>query len=438
MAIIGGGMMGIAAAINLAKSGRFHVTLFEKESQLGGLSSYYQWQDIVWDRFYHVILSTDTALLALLRELHLDQQIFWQKTKTGLYGEDKLVSLSSSVDFLTFPLMSLWQKCRMVLGILYSTQIKNPSKLDQIYVRQWLTKVFGRRVYEQIWDPLLKSKLGDARERTSAAFIWATITRLYGARSSGNKQEKMGHVYGGYHMILTAAEKRLSELGVTIVSGTPVLKADSSQKNGSLNIITKEENVGFDRVLFTIPSQDVLQLLDDVSDDVYWQQLRQIEYLGVVCVLLILTRKLSPYYVINLLDKDLPFTGIIEATNVVAPEMFGEKHLVYLPKYVPIDDPIHNLTDDQILKSFIEKLQKVFPDLQNGEILHSQIFRGTYVQPLQQLNYLDNVPDVKTPLSGVYLVNTSMIYNSTLNNNAVVSLAAKATDMILNDVIGKE
>ena len=36
LAIIGGGMMGIVAAVNLAKSGRFRVTLFEKEEKLGG------------------------------------------------------------------------------------------------------------------------------------------------------------------------------------------------------------------------------------------------------------------------------------------------------------------------------------------------------------------------------------------------------------------
>ena len=56
IAIIGGGLMGIVAAINLATSGRFRVMIFEKENRLGGLSSSYQWQDIIWDRFYHVIL----------------------------------------------------------------------------------------------------------------------------------------------------------------------------------------------------------------------------------------------------------------------------------------------------------------------------------------------------------------------------------------------
>jgi protoporphyrinogen oxidase len=441
--IVGGGIMGIVAAIVLAKSGRFCVTIFEKEPFLGGLSSFYGWQNLIWDRFYHVILSTDTLLLELITEFDLQHDVFWKETQTAFYGEGKLVSFSSSVDFIMFPFMSLWQKCRLVLGILYSARIKDPSKLDKIYVRQWLTKVFGRRVYEQIWDPLLRSKLGDARERTSAAFIWATITRFYGARSSGGKRERMGHVHGGYYSILKAAEKKLAELEVALVTGTPILTVEACSGSSSpeednrsqWRVTTQGKSLTFDNVLFTVPCQEVLRILGHPNDRLYWQQLRQIEYLGVVCLFLVLSRKLSPYYVINLLDKDLPFTGIIEATNVVSTEAVGGNHLVYLPKYMPADDPMNDLQDEQIIECFVEQLKGVFPDLKDEEILHKQIFREKYVQPLQELNYLDRTTGFRTPLAGVYLANTSMIYNSTLNNNAVVALARKVADTILYDAL---
>ncbi|CAB5115193.1 Phytoene desaturase (EC [Olavius algarvensis associated proteobacterium Delta 3] len=226
MAVIGGGMTGIAAALELAKSGRFEVTLFEKADHIGGLSDHYTWSGLTWDRFYHVILSTDTVMLDFIREIGLENQLFWQDTKSGFYGDGKLVSMSTPMDFLRFPFLSLWQKFRLGLGILYSCRIKDPTKLDRIYVREWLTRVFGRRVYESIWDPLLRSKLGNAREKTSAAFIWATITRLYGARTAENKQEKMGHVHGGYKTILDAAEKKLQELGVKIILNAPVTKIE--------------------------------------------------------------------------------------------------------------------------------------------------------------------------------------------------------------------
>lgn len=442
VAVIGGGIMGIAAAFYLAKSGRFRVTIFEKDKQLGGLSTYYQWQDVVWDRFYHVILSTDAPLRAFLAELHLQEDIFWRETKTGFYGRGRLVSLSSTLDFIQFPFMSLWQKFRMGLGILYCGRIKDPAKLDKIYVRAWLTNVFGRRVYENIWDPLLRSKLGGAREKTSAAFIWATITRLHGARSAGSQREQMGHVHGGYHAILTTAAKRLAELNVAVNAETEVLRVEPLQKDhvperrdqSKISVTTNAGNAVFDKVLFTIPCPNVLQIVNQPENHPYWQQLRQVEYLSIACVLLILTRKLSPYYVTNLLDQDLPFTGIIEATNIVPPKSLGGRHLVYLPKYMPADDPINSLNNASIIELFVAKLKKVFPDLKNEEILHAQIFREKYVQPLQELNYLARSTKMKTPLAGVYLANTSMIYNSTLNNNATVSLAGQAARMIADDV----
>jgi len=450
VAVIGGGMTGIAAAYYLAKSSRFNITLFERESQLGGLSSYYQWQEIVWDRFYHVMLSTDLQLLEFIKELGLQDELFWSDTKSGFYGDGKLVSMSSTLDFLTFPFMSLWQKFRLGLGILYSARIKDPAKLDRIYVRQWLTKLFGRRIYENIWDPLLRSKLGDARERTSAAFIWATITRLYGARESGSKRERMGHVHGGYRTILKTAEEKLTEAGVRIVtrSSASEVAASRIQDNPtardkhsaqhtqrSVSVVTDDGRLKFDKVLLTVDCPTVLRMVDGGEDHLYWAQLREVEYLSVVCVLLILNRKLSPYYVINLLDKDLPFTGIIEATNVVSPEEIGDKHLVYLPKYMPVDDPLNECEDDQITELFLEKLRKVFPDLKDEDILHRQIFRERYVQPLQELNFLDRSTGFRTPLSGVYLVNTSMIYNTTLNNNAVVTLAKDAAKTIIFDSV---
>jgi protoporphyrinogen oxidase len=436
LAIVGGGMTGIAAALELAKSGKFLITLFEKNENLGGLSSYFQWKEMIWDRFYHVILSTDTELLEFISELGLQDELFWRDTKSGFYGEGKLVSLSSSSDFLKFPFMSPWQKFRMALGILYSSSIKDPSKLDRIYIRQWLTKVFGRRVYENIWEPLLRSKLGGARERTSAAFIWATINRLYGARSSGTKKEEMGHVKGGYYRILKSAEEKLIELGVKVLTNSPVLKLESQNNpyDQQINLTTKNETLKFDRALLTVDCPTVLKMINSKNNHPYWTKIKSVEYLGVICVLLVLSRKLSPYYVINLLDRDLPFTGIIEATNVAFPEDLAEKHLVYLPKYLSSDDPLASIEDAEIIENFIEKIKKVYPNLRDEEILHKRLFRETCVQPLQELNFSERSLEILTPIKGVYLVNTSMLYNSTINNNAAITLAHKAVNTIIGDV----
>ncbi len=55
------------------------------------------------------------------------------------------------------------------------------------------------------------------------------------------------------------------------------------------------------------------------------------------------------------------------------------------------------------------------------------------MQPLQEVNYLDQTRGVKTPVPKLYLANSTMLYNSTLNNNAAIELAEKAVEVMKED-----
>ena len=67
-AIIGGGFLGMTLALRLAQQGKA-VTLFEASPSLGGLAGTWRLGDVIWDRHYHVSLSSDGYLRSLLREL---------------------------------------------------------------------------------------------------------------------------------------------------------------------------------------------------------------------------------------------------------------------------------------------------------------------------------------------------------------------------------
>jgi protoporphyrinogen oxidase len=380
-----------------------------------------------------VVLPGDTCTIRFIEELGLISELSWNRTETGFYGEQKLVSLSSTLDFLRFPFLNLWQKFRMGLGILHSVRIRESSRLDRMYAGQWLTRVFGKKVYENIWKPLLRSKLGDASEKTSAAFIWAIIRRLYGARKSGAKQEQMGYVRGGYFTILSAAKEKLADLNVRIITEEPILNVKLASDRRQISVTSKSYQSQFDKVLLTPPFPEVSRIMQSDTQSDYRHNLENVQYLGLICVLIILRRRLSPYYVINLLDRDLPFTGIIESTNVLPPEDFGGRHLLYLPKYLVHDDPLNSLKDDRIRTLFIEKLRRVFKHLLDDHILHVKVFRERYVQPVQELNYLDRSIGFRTPIKNVYIANSSMIQNSTVNNNATIDLANRVAKMMIED-----
>ncbi len=86
VAVIGGGMLGLSLALYLAKAGR-QVTVFEAGKSVGGMAGAAEYGGYTWDRFYHVILMSDSNMLGLLEELNLKQ-----KDLVGVIGGKSRVS----------------------------------------------------------------------------------------------------------------------------------------------------------------------------------------------------------------------------------------------------------------------------------------------------------------------------------------------------------
>src|SRR5437868_4183673 len=85
VAVIGGGLAGLAAGCALAESG-FHVTLFEKRPYLGGRASSYQHPGTgeVVDNCQHVLLGCCTNLIDFYERLGVEDKIRWYDALTFL------------------------------------------------------------------------------------------------------------------------------------------------------------------------------------------------------------------------------------------------------------------------------------------------------------------------------------------------------------------
>ena len=95
-AIVGGGMLGMTLALRLSQRGD-DVTIYEAADRPGGLTSSWQMNGVVWDRFYHVILMSDLSTRKVLQEIGLEKDLKWVETKTGFYSGGKLYSMSNLV-----------------------------------------------------------------------------------------------------------------------------------------------------------------------------------------------------------------------------------------------------------------------------------------------------------------------------------------------------
>src|SRR5215204_6143819 len=238
IAIVGSGFLGLTLALRLAEAGA-KVTVFESASEIGGLASAWQIGDVVWDKHYHVTLLSDSFTRKIVEEIGLADEFRWVETKTGFYTDGQLVSMSSTLEFLKFPPLDLIGKLRLGGTIFYASRVKDWKALEKISVEDWLTKLSGRRTFEKMWKPLLKAKLGEAFRETSAAFIWATIQRMYAARNSGLKREMFGYVRGGYARVLDRFGQHLRGKGVEIRLDSRVEKIEKSD-NEKILIFTAE------------------------------------------------------------------------------------------------------------------------------------------------------------------------------------------------------
>ena len=485
IAIVGSGFLGLTLALRLAETG-VKVTVFESAPEIGGLAGAWQiGDDIVWDKHYHVTLLSDSFTRKIVEEIGLKDEFEWVETKTGFYTDGKLVSMSNTLEFLKFPPLNLISKFRLGATIFYASKVKDWKSLEKISVEDWLTKLSGKRTFEKMWKPLLKAKLGEAYKETSAAFIWATIQRMYAARNSGLKREMFGYVRGGYARVLKRLGEHLKAKGVEIKLNSRIENIEKlserriavivaegdgkhsvglsdaqpyeresiavstlkvSDKSAQCSSLSGTENslrndVGFhstlcslspsatgnensfDSVILTCPANIAAKILPQLSETEK-QKLTNIKYQGIVCASVLMKKSLSNFYVTNITDET-PFTGIIEMSALVDKKHFGGNALVYLPKYAAPDDKLFEKTDAEIEEIFISALEKMYPHFSREDVLAFKISRVRNVFPIPTLHYSANVPNVKTSIDGVYIVNSAQITNGTLNVNETVQLAER-------------
>ena len=434
VAVVGGGILGMVLGLRLAQAGHRPVVI-EAGPGFGGLASAAEIGPYTWDQYYHVILMSDRRLRSLLEEIALEDTLKWSTTKTGFFTDEQFHYLSTTWDFLRFPPIGLIDKARLAVTILRAATIRNWQPLEEESALEWLNRWSGPRVVDRLWRPLLRAKLGANDELVSAAFIWAIIARMYGARKTEAKKEMFGYVEGGYSSILSALERHSREQGVELLANTPIRAVRRGADGSSIAVETTGGEVeNFDTVVLTVPCPLVNAMCPDLSE-AERRRNDSVIYQGMICASMLTRRPLTDCYITNLTDVRLPITAVIEMTALVDRERFDGQSLIYLPRYVSQDDPAWEQDDDEIRATFLEALGRVHPRFDPAEVTDFRVSRARHVLALSTLNYSrDSMPDWKTSIPGIYVANSAQIANGTLNVNETLGVAERILPSILEDM----
>lgn len=411
----------MSLAQRLAAAGR-DVTLYEAGDVLGGLAGPWQVGDVTWDRHYHVTLLSDARTRAMYEAVDItDDDLRWVETKTGYYGPDRtLRSVSNALEFLKLPGLSPIDKVRLGATIVVGSKIRNGRKMERITVEKWLRRWSGSTAFDTFWKPLLRAKLGDSYPKASAAFIWATIQRLYAARRSGLKKEMFGYVAGGYATVADRFATALSDAGVDVQLGARVQRV--ARTAAGLQVVLADGSAAdFDQVVVTTAAPLAAALCPDLMA-AERARLERVEYLGIVCVSLLLEQPLAPYYLTYITDPATPFTAVVEMTSFIDPAEVGGHSLVYLPKYTSATDPLFAASDDDVVATFLPYLQQMYPHFDTSQVLAARVSKVAQVFAVPALQYSDDAPSIGTSIPGLFLAGSAQLPFSTLNVNDTLSL----------------
>jgi protoporphyrinogen oxidase len=423
VAIVGGGILGLTLGWWLTRSG-IPVKIFERDHVLGGLAGSMDFDDLVVDRYYHVILPTDSHVINLAREVGVDNHLRFRPTKVGYFDRGKMYSLSSLMEFLRFDPLTFVERARLATFVLRCQTQADWSELDEIPLEDWLVRLCGRSLYEKMWLPLLRSKFDDRPTALPATYLWARTRRMSSTREATSQRESMGCLLGGYQVLADALADRIREGGGQICTGTTVQAFE--YEGGHVSAVRTDLGSSPCRAAISTLLPGYLQPL--LPSGI---RLDEQHYLGIVCLMLKLSESLSPYYTINIPDRSYPFTTVVETTQVIGPENLGGNTLVYVPRYVDPSSPYFERSDAEVTAEFLIHLGRMFPNLRPEHIRATKVVRSRVVEPIHNLGAGRRIQPLFEPVPGLWQTSTAQIYPALVNCEAVIKLASVVFDQLV-------
>jgi protoporphyrinogen oxidase len=418
--ILGGGLSGIACAYELAKR-NIPCLLLEAAPELGGLSAIYDAGSYKIEKTYHAFFRGDKAMLDLLAELGLSDQVVWREVKIGYLVDGRIQSFATPLDILLNRRLSIWDKAKLVWLTLKMSTMNEWRHLDKITAKSWILSNGTRRLYEQLFEPILHVKWNDFKEKISAAWIWGRIYPRAKSRTKGGV-DKCGYLLGSYDVALKRmtelAEKKGSRL-ITSASCTKVSIENDKVKSITYRQDNLETTIEEPIVISTIQPPNLLKIAEGLPRK-FSDSLARIKYEGVICILGALKKPLTDFGQVPIAPGQVRFGGIVEWGNFVPASFFSGDHLVYLFTYLPTTHPDWKLAENEIKEAYFSDIKKIIPSFSIDDVKWSIVFKDAFGTPIFETGYLSYMPEAISPVKGLYLAGMFNTYPVTDFNKSLL------------------
>jgi squalene-associated FAD-dependent desaturase len=269
VAIVGGGLAGLAAACALSEEG-FHVTLFERRPYLGGRASSYEHPGTgeVVDNCQHVLFGLCTNLIAFYKKIGIEDKIRWFDRMTFIEPGGRQSVLKPSFlpapfqltpSFLGFEFLNAWDKIMLARAL--AALIAGQPKDDGTSFQEWLQRHHQTHsAVERFWKPILVSALSEDMDRIAVPYAAQVVhesMKSSEARAMGIPSVPLSELYD-------SAKDYITNHGGTVCLRNNVQSFLPTEKGVRLKLQDSEEE--FDYAVLAVPFDSLAKLLPDSAD----------------------------------------------------------------------------------------------------------------------------------------------------------------------------
>jgi len=404
IAIIGGGITGLAAGMELVRNG-YDVDIYEKEDSIGGLASGKIINDNIYEYGPHFFHTNNPRILSEIKEIAGDELIDFERT----------ILIKFMDDYFTYPL-SIFEVLKklpkkIVLSAMFHLIVSN---IRGLFVKPEvensetvLLRYYGKVLYELFFKSYIYHVWGLYPDKFSPEFAMERIPRISGSlfinklispirarlsrKSTKHFVENVdGQLYTtryGYRGIINKMADNIVKNGGNIHLDTEVVKIGIESglvKNITVKKDGRESDIGFDGLINTIPINNAISIIDPGVDGELKESVKKLEFRALVFVGVLVDKpKVLP--VSFMYFREHSFNRIYDSSYF--------SHDTILPDTTILVAEISSGTKDRWWTDDDYCRKKVLEDLlreniiEKRDVLEANVYRYEFGYPVYRLGY---------------------------------------------------
>jgi protoporphyrinogen oxidase len=278
------------------------------------------------------------------------------------------------------------------------------QELDGANVEDYCLETSGKEAYKLV-NYIVHAKFAEPSRNVSAAWLMSRF-----GHESKSVSAQFGYMNDGIESIISGLAAKCGEKG-EIRTNTEIKRVKvKDDRIGKLVYESngKSEEVKPDLVISTLPIPALLRVAEGLPEE-YRKKLENVTYKSSICAAIGLSKRLSPFYWLNIMDLEKhPFVGAFEHGHLNTRLKYPS--VMFVVKYLNSTDSFWQRSDEEIVEKFLSHLGQVFDCDVKEHLLWWRLHRAEYSTPLFTPNYGRYMPEVVSPIRGLYIGGISRTY----------------------------